>query len=104
MTAAVLVYVVYLVQVVASEPKRKALMSKYKKNTNSYDLYDKIYSSRFLVVAIIVALSFVLNLAYDILRLSVGHGYFYISTTLFLVEFVSSLVALYVIYTLFKKK
>lgn len=98
------IYVSHLIQVRVNEKKRKALISQHGPDTPNHNLYIKIYTPQFLIVMIIIASTFILNLAYDVFRSIIGHGFVGVTVAIFAVEFFSSLVALYFLYALFKKK
>ncbi len=67
---AALAYTIYLAYVRSSpvrlDAKLKKIAKKYKKGTPQYEMYPKVYTRQFLVAWVLITLSLVIGIAYDV--------------------------------------
>ncbi len=93
----------YLIYIKFNPAKRESATHKYKKGTSAYDLYNKIYSTQFLGIWLLLTFSFIINLSFDLYRSTHSVSLFAL-TSILMLSISASLTGLYLWIALFRKK
>lgn len=83
--------------------KHIPVANKYR-GTPSFDLYRKIYTSRFLVISAGFTLLALLNIAYQVFVSRLGSPSSFIENFYFIVRLITSIILFYLIFLLIRKK
>jgi len=96
-------FTAFTIYLICVRVKHIPAADKYK-GTPSYGLYKKIYSPRFLVIAIANTLLILLGLAYQIFSSLLGPPPFFVEMLSFIMQLGVYIVLVYLLVLLFRKK